>query len=79
MADMNVEQQGRRYFWPVLFISAFGLGALLWGLWMYQVVVKTRRQQNDGFFVPQNKSPRSVVTVTNLPPAGLLTNSPPPR
>jgi hypothetical protein len=70
---MDIEQQGRRYFWPVLFISAFALGALLWALWMYQVVAKTRRQQQNGFFVPRDKSPSGAVT--NSPAALPPTNS----
>ena len=64
-------KQKRPFFWPTLFLGAFLLGAVLWGIWMYNIVERTRqqRQQQEGFFVPQSEP---VLNSTNGPavPAG---------
>jgi hypothetical protein len=36
----------------MLFMGAFALGALLWCLWMWHIVQKTRETRDSGFFVP---------------------------
>jgi hypothetical protein len=59
------------YFWPALFLSAFVAAAVLWVVWMYVLVQKTRRQQQNGFFVPY-----TGPTVSNAPNAA-PTNVPP--
>ena len=47
---------------PRLVISAFVLGAILWGLWMVKLVRQTRATQShtDSFFVPVNTNPAPV-------------------
>ena len=63
--------QHKPYFWPVIFLSAFVAAAVLWVVWMYVLVQKTRHQQQNGFFVPQSgpsagtSSPATVPT--NVP------------
>jgi sulfatase modifying factor 1 len=75
---MNAERQNKRYLWPAIFLGAFFAGAVLWCVWMYKVVERTRRQQREGFFVPQPNGPASNPTnapvVPNSVPAG-RTNS----
>jgi len=47
-------------FWPVLFITAFVLGALLWALWMTRVIRQTRESRDErgsGFYVPTTTNP----------------------
>jgi formylglycine-generating enzyme required for sulfatase activity len=68
-----------RYFWPWVFLMSFLLGAALWVLWMYRIVVQTRRtrqQQQEHFFVPPASSPGAPVS-TN--PAAVPTNPPAAR
>jgi hypothetical protein len=47
---------------PKLIISAFVLGAILWGIWMCKFVLQTRATQRhtDSFFVPINTNPAPV-------------------
>jgi hypothetical protein len=61
-------------FWPMLFMGAFALGAVLWGLWMWHIVQKTRESRDNGFFVPmagqtppasQSNTPATNSGVTN--------------
>ena len=53
----------------MLFMGAFALGALLWCLWMWHIVLKTRETRDSGFFVPMaGQTPPSAATnsaVTN--------------
>ncbi|MDB6112500.1 MAG: hypothetical protein JWR69_4250 [Pedosphaera sp.] len=65
---MSAERQNKRYFWPSLFIGAFFAGAVLWCVWMYKVVERTRKQQQEGFFVPQPE-PGAASHFTNAPVA----------
>lgn len=75
---MDETQKRKPFLWPALFIGAFALGALLWGLWMIKVIQQTRerRDETHGFFVPM---------ATNAPasqpahPAPLSTNAAPAR
>lgn len=54
-------QNRKPYFWPALFISAFAVGAVLWGVWMIKFVRQTRENRGDNFFVPMNAHPLPVV------------------
>jgi len=69
--DLNGKPQHKPYFWPALFLSAFVAAALLWVVWMYVLVQKTRHQQQNRFFVPQGSAPISnssvIVPPTNQP------------
>ena len=62
-------------FWPVVFISAFAVGGILWGVWMLKFVRQTRANRDDSFVVPLNTNPAPVVapkpapSEPNLPPA----------
>ncbi len=49
---MSDKQKRKPYFWPVIFIAGFVLGAVLWALWMSKVIEQTRRVRDSGFFVP---------------------------
>src|SRR5579872_5604943 len=68
---MNDQKKTRPYFWPMVFLAAFLFGAVLWGLWMYKVVERTRSNRENGFFVPMSNSPprTPAPTATNPPPA----------
>ncbi len=68
---MNGKPQHRPFFWPVLFLTAFVTAALLWAIWMYVLVQKTRSHQQNGFFVPQGNPP--AVSPAN--PSSQPTNS----
>jgi hypothetical protein len=59
---MDDKPQRKPRFWPVVFLVAFLLGAVLWGLWMSRIIQQTRASRADPFFVP-------VSTNTNSPPA----------
>jgi hypothetical protein len=42
-------------FWPLLFVTAFLLGAILWAFWMTKFVIETRARRvspTNDFFVP---------------------------
>ncbi len=39
---MDDEPQRKPRFWPVVFVTAFLLGAILWGLWMSKLIQQTR-------------------------------------
>jgi hypothetical protein len=75
---MNEEPQPRRpRFWPVVFLVAFLGGGVLWMLWMYHVVVKTREQvqeqRENSFFVPPASAP--IIPGTNTAPAAAATGT----
>jgi predicted permease len=59
---MDDKPQRKPRFWPVVFLVAFLLGAVLWGLWMSRIIQQTRASRTDPFFVP-------VSTNTNSLPA----------
>jgi hypothetical protein len=59
---MDDKLQRKPRFWPVVFLVAFLLGAVLWGLWMSRIIQQTRASRTDPFFVP-------VSTNTNSLPA----------
>ena len=62
---MDEEQKCARRFWPMMFIGAFALGAVLWAVWMINIVRKTRENRENTFFVPP---PVQATTNTNAPP-----------
>jgi hypothetical protein len=66
---VNEPQKQRPIFWPVLFLTAFVLGAALWGLWMSRVIRQTRENRDIGFFVPMNTNPLPTVPVGHPPAA----------
>jgi hypothetical protein len=73
---MDEEPKRRPIFWPVLFMSAFVLGAVLWAVWMSRVIQQTREKRDPGFFVPMNTNPLPIVqpgqassTTNSVPPA----------
>jgi hypothetical protein len=75
---MNDElQHPRPRFWPVVFLVAFLGGGMLWTLWMYHVVVKTREQvreqRDNSFFVPPASAP--IIPGTNAAPAAAGTGT----
>jgi hypothetical protein len=77
--EMNETRQRKPPFWPVIFVSAFLLGAILWGLWMTKFIQQTRARRSNGFFVPMSNAPPFTPTAmpgspTNPPAAG--TNAP---
>ncbi len=49
-------------FWPMVFLVAFLLGAVLWGLWMSRIIQQTRASRADPFFVPMSTNTNSVST-----------------
>ena len=68
---MNSDNPKKPYFWPAIFISAFGFGAILWAAWMYNIVKKTRNQRDQNFFVPREtpSNPGRQRLNTPIPPA----------
>jgi sulfatase modifying factor 1 len=72
---MNDAPKRKPIFWPVVFISAFAVGGILWGVWMLKFVRQTRANRDDSFVVPLNTNPAPVVapkpapSEPNLPPA----------
>ena len=60
----------------MLFIGAFGVGAILWCVWMVPIVLKTRQTQPDNLYPTFPKSPTAVSG--NRPPVatnGSVTSS----
>ncbi len=68
---MSESSKRKPYLWPMIFLTAFVLGALLWGLWMAKVIRQTRLNRDHGFFVPlSNPAPgQPPRPATNSPPA----------
>ena len=68
---MSQSSKRKPYLWPMIFLTAFVLGALLWGLWMAKVIRQTRQNREHGFFVPLSNPPpsQSPRPVTNSSPA----------
>jgi hypothetical protein len=56
-------------FWPMLFMGAFVLGGLLWCLWMWHIVQKTRETRDSGFFVPMSGQTAPATPQSNAPAA----------
>jgi hypothetical protein len=59
-------QKPRPIFWPALFGAAFLVGALLWCVWMWHIVQKTREARDNSFFVPVTGQ---TAPSANNPPA----------
>jgi hypothetical protein len=64
---MDDELKRARRFWPTVFLTAFALGAVLWGVWMINIARKTRENRENTFFVPPPVQP--ATTNTNAAPA----------
>lgn len=56
--------------WPIFFWTAFGLGALLWGLWMIKFAHQTRRDRSNDFFVPRDYPAPQTSTNARAPRTG---------
>ena len=63
---MDEQEKRARRFWPMAFIAAFVLGAVLWGVWMISFVRKTKENRENTFFVPPPVQP--AMTNTNAAP-----------
>lgn len=76
--SVDETQKRKPMFWQILFATAFGLGAILWCIWMWHIVQKTREERDSGFFVPvtgQNEpAPSSPPPVSSNAPSS-QTNS----
>jgi len=70
---VNDDQKPKPKFWPVLFITAFVLGGVLWVLWMTRLIRQTRENRTEQFFVPMATNPPVNGTVK---PAPAATNAP---
>jgi hypothetical protein len=46
------QQKRKPLFWPALFGGAFLAGGILWCVWMWFIVQKTRATRDSSFFVP---------------------------
>ena len=81
MNRMSDAPKPKPRFWPLLFLLAFVLGAILWGVWMSKVIRQTRNTRDErdqnGFFVPINTNqanstnlfrPADVTPSTNAAP-----------
>ena len=68
-------QNRKPYFWPAMFITAFALGAVLWGAWMVKFVRQTRENRENNFFVAINSNPLPVVAAKPIPAGAAHTNS----
>ena len=67
---MSEPPERKPYLWPMIFLTAFTLGALLWALWMSKVIRQTRANRDNNFFVPfSNPPPVQPRPATNPPPA----------
>jgi hypothetical protein len=51
-AIVDEEQKRKPLFWPALFGGAFLVGGILWCVWMWHIVQKTRESRDNSFFVP---------------------------
>src|SRR5579863_1904133 len=61
--------------WPLFFWAAFGLGAILWGLWMVKFVRQTRRDPANDFFVPRDNPAPQISTNPAAPPTNAAANT----
>jgi sulfatase modifying factor 1 len=61
--------------WPLIFWAAFGLGAVLWGLWMVKFVRQTRRDPANDFFVPRDNTAPQISTNPAAPSASAAANT----
>ncbi len=53
---------------PTVIITAFGLGAVLWGVWMIRLVRQTREQRENSYAIPRSEpTPASLGRPTNAP------------
>ena len=75
---MSDKQKRKPYFWPMVFLAGFGLGAVLWALWMSKVIQQTRTIRDSSYFVPMSNPAGQSPATTTLNPgnaAGIRTNS----
>jgi hypothetical protein len=52
IAFVDNQQKRKPRFWPALFGGAFLAGGILWCVWMWFIVQKTRASRDNSFFVP---------------------------
>jgi hypothetical protein len=71
-ACVDEPQKRKPLFWPVLFMGAFAVGGILWCVWMWHIVQKTRESRDNGFFVPM--SGETAPASSN--PAAMPSNAP---
>lgn len=69
---MDSQQKRKPLFWPALFGGAFLVGGMLWCVWMWFIVQKTRASRDNSFFVPISGETASVpagsvITPSNAP------------
>ncbi|MDB6066338.1 MAG: hypothetical protein JWR26_2546 [Pedosphaera sp.] len=77
---MEENRKRRIHIWPIIFLSAFFFGAILWALWMSKVIRQTRHNRENNFFVPHSNALPPGITNPAPPatnPPVLRTNSPP--
>lgn len=72
---MDDEPQRKPRFWPVVFVAAFLLGAILWGLWMSKIIQQTRATRNYRFGT-QSGSNIPVLTAPGVSSNAAKTNVP---
>jgi hypothetical protein len=68
-AVVDEEQKRKPLFWPALFMGAFLVGGILWCVWMWHIVQKTRESRDNSFFVPmagETVPSNAPVTTTNM-------------
>jgi formylglycine-generating enzyme required for sulfatase activity len=64
---MNDAPKRKPIFWPLVFIGAFALGGILWGVWMLKFVRATRENRDDSFVVPLNTNPAPIFAPKTPP------------
>jgi hypothetical protein len=67
---MDERQQARR--WPLAFLTAFAVGAVLWGIWMIKIIRDTRERRDNSYTLP---SPDKAAS-TNPPASTSGTSAP---
>ena len=75
---MNGQPPNKPYFWPLVFLTAFLLGAVLRRLSRHRAraVQQTRERRDMNFFVPRNSPPESTnAPATPAPPKPAAPNT----
>ena len=81
---MDDEPPRKPRFWPVVFVAAFLLGAILWGFWMIKIIQQTRAMRNYRMgltnapvLVPGKSSDGAKTNAPVVPTNGAPTNTVP--